>query len=521
MYTRIIKKGRSAAIKGAIKAADVVCSTHGPGKNTVLISTVNQHGRLLPYPSGDGMMVAANISLKNLEEKIGSDIALSQAIRTAKQSGDNTTETLALMAGILRKLNRFSVRRNVVKELNEALESALELLKENTVKVESIEELVKIATVAASNDPKIGKLVAELAWKIGEHGTIYVKDGDGKETTSELKPGYVIRPGLYSEQFLSRSGPAGFSWASPSVALVDDIVYDYKQLNPIVKAFDEQHFDRQTGNYNSSLVIFLREVDGNTLTGFTTTFMQMGKPIILVKVPGIYCLDVFEDLEALSGATIWSERKGNPLSELTKKGYGRKDVGFGELEKLTADRDQVTVFGKNVDEYAKQVLDFEFTDEPEREKERKARYSKLTKGVGYIHVGGSADVQIVNLGQIIDDAQGATFNALRHGYTVGGSYTLLKISESLLNTYGGRLLKSAIRESFGRKLRNSGHRWLFSPMGYYKPGYVFNMAAGEFENVSETEILDSAYSVECALRNSIAAACEIIKAGYSIIWDNE
>ena len=161
------------------------------------------------------MMVAANISLKNLEEKIGSDIALSQAIRTAKQSGDNTTETLALMAGILRKLNRFSVRRNVVKELNEALESALELLKENTVKVESIEELVKIATVAASNDPKIGKLVAELAWKVGEHGTIYVEDGDGKETTSELKPGYVIRPGLYSEQFLSRSGPAGFSWASP------------------------------------------------------------------------------------------------------------------------------------------------------------------------------------------------------------------------------------------------------------------------------------------------------------------
>ena len=156
-----------------------------------------------------------------------------------------------------------------------------------------------------------------------------------------------------------------------------------------------------------------------------------------------------------------------------------------------------------------------------REKERKARYSKLTKGVGYIHVGGSADVQIVNLGQIIDDAQGATFNALRHGYTVGGSYTLLKISESLLNTYGGRLLKSAIRESFGRKLRNSGHRWLFSPMGYYKPGYVFNMATGEFENVSETEILDSAYSVECALRNSIAAAFEIIKAGYSIIWDNE
>lgn len=516
--TTEIKDARRDIIAGAIKAADVVCSTMGVGKCTVAISAPES----MPYPSPDGAIIARNIKLSDRNERIGSDWLLQQAMRTAKEAGDGTTTTCALVSGILKGLDLNKPRRQVVDELNDAGQVAIEMVKSLTQKISEKSELERVATISANNDGKIGKMISDLVWELGEHGTIYVKDSDEHEITSEQKKGYVLRPGLMSEHFLSGYGPSGSSWANPLVCLIDDIIYDQKTLVPVYTRFAEQF---GTGEHATrSLVIFARDINGDALNAAVATFARNRTPIILVRVPGAYRLDQFEDLAAITGAEIWSDTLGRPIDKFPRKGINKFTDGFGEAQKVSFDRDQVTVFFEETDatkEYVSGIM--EKSHEGEREELRKERVSKLQNGVGYIHIGGSANSQITNNGQLIDDSQSAAFNALRHGYLPGGGTTLLKISEKLPDTYGGKLLKDAMLSCFETMLKNSDYRWgLFSgPKKYYRPGFVFNMKTGQFEPEEETNVLDASKAVECAIRNAVAAACEIIKTKLSLIWTPE
>lgn len=505
-----IEDSREKIIEGAIEAAEVVCSTQGVGKRTVAI----YNPKHMPFPSPDGATIAMNIKLEDPIKRIGSDWLLEQALRTAKEAGDGTTTTCALVAGILKKLDLGKSRRQVVSELMEASDTAIYHIKDMVRKVETLEDLVKVATISANNDPATGKMVAELVWQVGAHGTIYVQNSDANEITSEIKKGYVLRPGLMVEHFLRGFGPSGFSYANPVVALVDDIVYDYKQLLPVYDKYTQLYV--QNGQPTRNMVIFARDVTGDALNTCVATFLK-GLPIVLVRVPGAYRLDVFDDLAAISGATVWSEQTGRPLSKFPRRGFEKMDAGLGELEKVSFDSEQVTCFGKEVPEYTESLLEQEW--EGEREELRKERYSKLKNGVGYIHIGGNANSQITNMGQLIDDAQSASFNALRHGYLPGGGVTLLEISEKLPDTYGASLLKSAIWQSFENMLRNSDYEDNIAT--YYKQGCVFNMRTGEFEDAATTEVFDAAKAVECSVRNAVAVACEIIKTGKSIVWEQK
>lgn len=529
---------RPKVIDGALEAARVVTSSMGVGKRNVAISPENS----MPYPSPDGATIATNIKLQDRVMRIGSDWALQAARRTAKKAGDGTTTTMQIIAGILENFNRNGNVREITNELLEASKKAASMVESMSRDVVDIDELVRVATISANNDPVLGKLIADLVWEVGKHGTIYVEDSDEPKTTTEIKTGYVLEPGLASEKFMSFT-PRGFSWANPKIMLVDDHVFDQKQLASTYERFYQEH--HQNGQFDGNLIIVFTKIDGNALDAVVGTFLkgaQLGRvPVVALSLSGPNKMDILEDLAAISGAPIFSETTSLPLSSLKKRGNFSRAYSspFGTIEKATFSSEEVTLFFDSeaevvVDEknntkltpsqYVDIIKATEFTGE--REKLRKERISKLTKGVGYIRIGGNSESGMVSEALLIDDAQNASINALRYGYLPGGGYILMKIAEELSGpgaTNGSKVLAKALRGCFKKMLQNSYYRLgIFgSTKRYEKDGYVFNMKTGQFELENKTNVLDASKAVEYAIVNATAVSCEIIKTDEVIVWETK
>lgn len=499
---------REDIIAGVLESAEVICSTQGVGKSTVAVS----HPNAMPFPSPDGAIIASNLKPEDRRRRIGSDWLIQAARRTAKQAGDGTTKTAALAAEILGRFPRTMKRRDLISQLAEAAEFAQNRVLDAAIPIGSKSDLFNVATISANNSPELGEIVSDIVWEVGEHGTVYVEDrSDENRITSEVKKGYVLRPGLASEKF----GTGQFH--NPLVCLIDEHVYDQKSLKRVYDRFHQECYT-ETG-YDRSLVIFTSKCDGDALNSAVMSYAQRRVPVIIVNIHGLWRSDVFEDLANISGAPIWSEATGNPLSKFKGQGFGRKDV-FGQIDKISFDGDQVTVFGAASDNYIADVMEKSY--DGDRESQRKERVSKMKNGVGYIYIGGNSTAGMTNVGQLIDDAQEACFSALRHGYIPGGASVELSVANDLdvMNTIGSKLLARAIRESFKNMLRNSEYkvswgRW----KNYVKTGYVFNMKTGKFEPHGETSVLDSVKAVERAIANAVAVATDVIQVEKAIIWE--
>lgn len=545
-YTNINPDGRNKIIAGAVRAAKAVCSSHGPGKRTVAIDKLafdpntGEWYTHYSFPSSDGRMIASNIRLEDREENLGASWLIDQAIRTEKEAGDGTTWTCAIAGGILANFDHKYDRRKISEELSAVSGIVMENLRAMSKKVETLEELKKVATISANNNPALGELIAGIVWEVGEHGTVYVKNGDSHETTTELKKGYVMHKALMSEQYMKSRPLDGFTYFAPVVALVHDTIENVKELNSLVSKFESLHAKSVNGRivYDRELVIFSRGMSNDCLNSMVGEYLR-GKPIVVVSVRGIWSLDVFKDLAAMTGAEIWSETEGRPINRFPKTGYDKEKLteGFGTAEKIHFDGTQVTLFLKKISEDKESPLDAhiaivseqsffgsEQANYPaeaqnvlrERESLRKERVSKMTRGIGYINIGGSADAEMANIGQLVDDAQLACFSALRHGYLPGGAYALINACQFLPNTYGAKLFTDAVVGAYCNMLANSGFN---NPQtNYCKDDHVFNLVTGEFEKISETTVYDAAKAVECAVRNGISVASVIIETQYSVVW---
>lgn len=524
LTSEVINNGRPAIIAGALKTAQVVTSSMGVGKKQVAISYANT----FPFPSPDGATIAGAIKLEDRVERIGSDWALQAAKLTAKQAGDGTTTCMQILSGILSRFDERSSVRQLTGELTEAAVLAEKLAKDWAIPVTNESQLQKVATISANNDPVLGKLISDLVWKVGKHGAIYVEDSDLLETQTELKKGYVLKPGLADEKFMAKS-PRGFSWSSPKVILIDDHVFDPKQLKVVYDRFVHDCASKQTGQLNDSLLMVFTRIDGSALESIVGAFLQGGKmgpmPIIAATLAGRYKDDIMADLSKISGAPIFSEKYNNPLAKLRVAGHFSKqhESPFGVVPKITFSSEEITLFFEEelVDEHIKDLEGQSFPEEA-RENLRLERLSKLTNGVGYIRIGGTSNAGMIGTGQLIDDAQMACINALRDGYLFGGGYTILAIADELdiVGTGGARLLAKSLRGCFKKMLENSEYKLSFlgSTKKYQKQNHVFNMKTGEFEPVSNTQVLDAAKAVQCAIRNSVSVACEIIKTGPALLW---
>ncbi len=155
---------------GVDALANTVKVTLGPkGRNVVLERLAGP-----PTITNDGVSIAREIELSDQYRNMGAQLVREVANKTSDLTGDGTTTATLLAQAIVREgmraidegANPMLLRRGI----EEATDCLAAELGRVARPVEGCDGLLQVATIAAKEDPVIGRAVAEALERVGERG---------------------------------------------------------------------------------------------------------------------------------------------------------------------------------------------------------------------------------------------------------------------------------------------------------------------------------------------------------------
>src|SRR5438046_3797836 len=178
-------EARQSLLAGVGKLARAVRATLGPrGRNAVI-----DKGWGSPNVTKDGVTVAEEIELEDPYENMGAQLVKEAASKTSDVAGDGTTTATILAEAIYREgLKSISAGADpmaLTRGVQKAVEKVVDELGRLAEKIDAKDqkEITEVATIAANNDPEIGKKLAEAMKLVGAtNGVITIEEGKTAET---------------------------------------------------------------------------------------------------------------------------------------------------------------------------------------------------------------------------------------------------------------------------------------------------------------------------------------------------
>src|SRR5690242_1356774 len=169
---RFNEDARRLLESGVNALADAVKVTLGPkGRNAVLEKLTGP-----PTITNDGVTIAREIQLSDPFANMGAQLVKEVAMRTNGVVGDGTTTATVLAQAMVREgmravdagANPMRVRRGIERTVPVVLTT----LGEHAIEVGGRSDLMRIATLAASDDEAIGEVIVRAVEHVGESGVI-------------------------------------------------------------------------------------------------------------------------------------------------------------------------------------------------------------------------------------------------------------------------------------------------------------------------------------------------------------
>lgn len=440
-------KAREAIKKGINAIYEVVKVTFGPeGKNALLYRTMNRGNRI----TNDGVTVAECQEPKDQFVRMAAQTFKEATKRTAEKVGDGTTCTTIIGGKLFNELykqlddsqNEFtekSLKKGVMsikREILQAAEQVKEAVKSKAVKIETIDDLEKIATISVE-DEKLGKIIAKMAWEVGVDGFIDVVEGYKGEVETEVIKGMRFPAKVPAKAFVNN--PARYEMTALDCPIV---ITNYALDNAGNFATAFQNLNKVT----SKIIVVAPSFSDNVLVNMVNATKQ-GYFFYPVLAPSLRT-EQLEDLAVYCGAKFIDKNKGNKLQNLRPE-----DTGF--IEKLVVKdtelkEDAVITGGKGTIRQMKEVepSTVEFKTEVEKrieilkdqlietkqeqfKKLLERRIASMASAVGVIKVGDSTQASSLYRKLKIEDAVYACKAALRGGYVQGAGLCLKEIADTL------------------------------------------------------------------------------------------
>ena len=411
-------------LAGVNKLEKAVTMTLGPcGKNAI----IDEFGSI--HNTKDGVTVAKAISLKDPFENLGAMAVKEVAEKSNSNVGDGTTTSTLLAAAIYRnglKHVTFGANATQIKNgIKAAAEEVVKIVEKNSKKIESQEDLKRVATVSANGDTKIGEMIADVMNKIGNDGTIKVENGNGTEMTSDIIEGMVIDQSYVSPYMVTNSETMEVDLENPFILIANKKLSNFQELLPCLQSVS------QSGR---PLFIISEDYSEDVLGTLIMNRMRGGFVSAAIKSPsyGDNRKAILEDIAILCGGRVVSDETGTKIENATIEtgilGQAKRIVvnkentviigGFGSTDDVTA---RATGLRKQIETCA---------EEYDREKLQE-RLARLTSGIGIISVGATTEAERKELRDRVDDAFCAAKAALRSGIVAGGGSALLKAKKQL------------------------------------------------------------------------------------------
>ena len=483
---------RSRIIEGANLAADAVEVTYGPHASNVLI----RRGEIIKSTK-DGATVMASVNDNDPYIQMGIDVIKEASIKQAKTVGDGST-TVAILANEI--INQYKDDQNPIKVsryLKQVGEEVIGYLNKYKKEISSLEDIKKVATLAANNDKTIGNIIAEAFYKVGKDGLVTYQESEDVKDRVEYTEGFRIDSGYYSPYFINTS--------KNECVLENCIIYisntkldEGKEMESIAgKAYKE----------GKSLLLIAPEFEsGLTLFLARNMFNQDGSKKLMsceITSPnfGVMRDTMLEDMKILLGDSMECKKVIVTADSTTFIGYKPNERFDSRVQSI------------------RDTLNDSVLSEIEEVFHQK-RLANFTSGMATIYVGGYSKVEMKERCDRYEDAIMATKCAMIGGVLPGGGLALSKASlddELNINLFN---LPSDIKF---RRVLQLPYKKIFNSEPIDKSDAGEELLKLNFwesdinKNFYEKGILDPYLVVKATIENAISVASTILTTNCIIL----
>lgn len=469
---KLNQEAREAILKGVNAVYDPVRFTLGPeGGNALMYQTFGRGPRI----TNDGVTIAECIQPKNEFIKLSADTFKESCKRTNELAGDGTTTTAVIGGYLMNEIfaglsqqsgigksthgNVMEIKRKLLAEK----ETVIEEIKKAAKKIDTLEDLEKIATVSVENE-ELGKLIASIVWETGVDGHIDVVEGFKGKIEHEVVEGMRFPAKVPNKVFVNNPARHEMIAEDTPVLVTDYKIDNVQQTQAFVNKLLEEYKGRK-------LCILAPDFSNNVLVEFVGALKNQYY-VYPVKVPSLRTPQ-FEDVAAYFGATFVSKEKGVKLETLTAA-----DLGFVErfiVKDVEAREDAIARGGKGAKTEAVKERMEELKkqrEETKAETHKKLldrRIASMASAIGIVRVGAPSQAEGLYLKLKVEDAVYACKAALEEGYVKGGGLCLKEIAKKTT------LLKNAL-EAPHNQIQENAEQKLKIPKEVVDPAKSMRLA---------------------------------------------
>ena len=505
---------RLGMMRGVDRLADAVSVTLGPRGRTVAIEAEGGQGP--PRITKDGVTVADALEEAGRFEQLGLRLVRRAAQRVAEDIGDGTTTTIVLARTIAAEGIKAVAAGIDPMQLRLALErssaAVVRDLKQQARPVRGRSDFQRIATISANGEEALGAIIGEAFDTVGADGVVSVEGGQTFDTTWERLNGLQWNGGYVSPYFMTDAVSAECVYEKPLILLTEHTLENHTPLlRPLEAAV----------RANRPLLIVAEGVTGEALQTLVTNKIRNNLRVVAGKGPlfGDRRRAMLEDIAAVTGATLVSDRRGHDLKEIDP-------AVLGSADRIKLTKDTTTIIGgagriRDIDQRivgirAEQGL---AGNTPFQEKNLRERLAKLTGGVAVVRVGGISEAEISERLDRADDAVNAVRAAGAAGILPGGGAAYLHAAKILPpgktseERAANRILCAALASPAIRIVSNAGQdgRIMAARLADERnlvTGY--DAQAGALCDLMEAGIVDAAQVVVSALEAAVSVSALLL-----------
>jgi len=504
-------EARDKMMQGVRKATEAVAMTLGTsGKNSLIEAFASP----FHYPTNDGISILAAIHFSDPLEEMGRRVLFESVNRANHANGDGSSTACVLTSAILEEGMKHLEEASPM-EIQKSLQDCIPVIEESlkSQRNEIVDKdgnidfklLEQVATIA-SEDPAIGKMLAEIYSKIGKDGIINWEASKTAEDSYVIGTGIKIDGATYASRYMCDQLPSGeYSYQAtienPLVLLAKSKITAQSEMEKLIGEFINAG--------KKDMVIFCDEMDAPILNSFILARapQTLGIRFLVIKVPTVFNDLWWEDLEKASGGRIISPASGIKMRDA-------KMEFLGTFGKITVNREDTFIDGiKDLSNHL-MALKVDGSDES------LARVARLNTMTARYYVGSHSESTLRQKRDKVEDAINSAWSAMQNGILPGGGVALMHAANEIpaSNLMGRNILRPALFKPCEQIVQNAGADWmkLFHDK-QLKPAEGFDSQSGKMVDMFSAGIVDSFDVVMGAVKNAIGVASGILTCGSVVL----
>ena len=496
---------------GVDELADTVKVTLGPkGRNVVLERLTGA-----PTITNDGVSIAREIELGDPFKNMGAQLVREVANKTSDLTGDGTTTATLLAQAIVREgmeaiaedANPMLLRRGI----EDAVELVVEELRRSALSVDGPDHLLHVATIAAKEDERIGRAVAEALERVGDDGVVSVEEEAVPGIEVDFVEGMLVENGFVSPYMARDQQRMETVFENPYILMTTKPINHPQELMPAIG---------QVMSSPRPLVVLAEKVDGGALGLLIQNTTHGTLEAVAVRAPGFghRRLAHLQDLAVFTGGHVITDETGLSLDSVERS-------WFGTARRVVVTADSTTFFegGGNADALEARLgqIRGEIERAPqERDREvAQERLAKLASRLAVIRVGAATDVELAEKRHRTEGALSAARAALAEGIVPGGGTALLRARAALDDhglegdyAVGAEIVWRALSEPLFWIATNAGYdgQAVIDQVQEMPAGEGLNALTGKLGSLIEDGVVDPLRVTRLTLQHAASVAALLL-----------